>query len=49
VPKAQLAAGVVAALAARAVVEHPKASTLTPTGHALVAAGLVELIYTFGL
>jgi aquaporin Z len=46
---AQLAAGVVAALVARVVVEHHQASTLAPTGRALVAAGLVELIYTFGL
>jgi hypothetical protein len=46
---ARMAAGVVAAVVARTVVEHHQASTLAPTGHALVAAGLVELIYTFGL
>jgi aquaporin Z len=46
---AQLAAGVVAALVARTVVVHVKASTLTLSGHSLVAAGVVELIYSFAL
>jgi aquaporin Z len=46
---AQLAAGVVAALVARAVVDPVKSSTLHLSGHQLVAAGVVELLYTFAL
>jgi aquaporin Z len=46
---AQLAAGAVAAVVARAVVDHEKPSTLSLSGHTLVAAGLVELLYTFVL
>jgi aquaporin Z len=45
----QLIAGVVAALVARAVVAPAKVTTLTPSGHELVAAVLVELLFTFAL
>jgi len=45
----QFVAGAVAALAARAVVVHPQSSTLTLSGHTLIAAAVVELIYTFAL
>jgi aquaporin Z len=45
----QLAAGVVAAIVGDTVVAHDKASTLTLSGHGLLAAGLAELIFTFGL
>jgi aquaporin Z len=46
---AQLAAGVVAALLARAVVNPRAVATLHPTGHALVATAVVELLFTFAL
>ena len=46
---AQLAAGAVAAVVARAVVDPEKASTLTLSAHTMVAAGVVELLYTFAL
>lgn len=46
---AQLAAGVVGAVVARLVVDPTKATTLTLSGEQLVAAGLVELVYTFAL
>jgi aquaporin Z len=45
----QLIAGVVAALVARAVVAPAKVTTLSPSGHELVAAVLVELLFTFAL
>jgi aquaporin Z len=45
----QLIAGVVAALVARAVVAPAKVTTLSPSGHVLVAAVLVELLFTFAL
>jgi aquaporin Z len=45
----QLAAGVVAGAAARAVVNPAKVTTLTPSGHALAATAVVELLFTFAL
>jgi len=45
----QVAAGVVAAAVARAVVNPPAVSTLTPSGHALAATAVVELLFTFAL
>jgi aquaporin Z len=45
----QLAAGVVAALLARWVVNSPTIPTLHPSGHALVATAVVELLFTFAL
>jgi aquaporin Z len=46
---AQLAAGVIAAVIARAVVNPPAVRTLTLTGHAVAAAAVVELLFTFAL
>ena len=46
---AQAVAGVAAGAAARAIVNPAAVRTLTLSGHALVAAALVELIFTFGL
>ncbi|MEY2589387.1 MAG: aquaporin [Acidimicrobiaceae bacterium] len=46
---AQLVAGVVAAAAARAIVNPATVNTLHPVGHAFTAVALVELIFTFGL
>jgi aquaporin Z len=45
----QLGAGVVAGAAARAVVNPAKVTTLTPSGHALAATAVVELLFTFAL
>ena len=45
----QLAAGVVAGVAARAVVNPPTVATLHPSGHALAATAVVELLFTFAL
>jgi aquaporin Z len=45
----QLVAGVVAAVAARAIVNPATVSALHPAGHTLVAAALVELFFTFAL
>jgi aquaporin Z len=46
---AQLAAGLIAALAARAIVNPAAVAALHPSGHALTAVGLVELLFTFAL
>jgi aquaporin Z len=46
---AQLAAGVVAAVVARAIVNPRLVRALHPSGHALVAAAVVELLFTFAL
>jgi aquaporin Z len=46
---AQIVAGVVGALAALWVVNPAQVRTLVPTGHALGAAFLVELLFTFAL
>ena len=46
---AQLAAGVVAAVVARAVVNPAHVTTLTPSGHALAATAVVELLFTFAV
>ena len=46
---AQLGAGMIAAVAARAIVNPALVKTLHPTGHALTAAALVELLFTFAL
>jgi aquaporin Z len=45
----QCAAGVVAAVVARAVVNPAAVKTLTPSGHALAAVSVVELLITFAL
>jgi aquaporin Z len=45
----QLVAGVVAGLAARAVVDPATVTALRPSGHALGAAAVVELLFTFAL
>ena len=45
----QCAAGVVAAVVARAVVNPTAVKTLTPSGHALAAVAVVELLITFAL
>ena len=45
----QCAAGVVAAVVARAVVNPAAVKTLTPSGHALAAVAVVELLFTFAL
>jgi aquaporin Z len=46
---AQIAAGVVAAVAARAVVNPATVTTLHPSGHTLAAIAVVELLFTFAL
>jgi aquaporin Z len=46
---AQLVAGLVAAVVARAVVNPAHVTTLTPSGHALAAIAVVELLFTFAL
>jgi aquaporin Z len=46
---AQFAAGVVAAAVARAVVNPPAVTILHPSGHALAATAVVELLFTFAL
>jgi aquaporin Z len=45
----QLVAGVVAAVVARAIVNPAAVKTLNLSGHTLVAAALVELLFTFAL
>jgi aquaporin Z len=45
----QLVAGVVAAVIARAIVNPPVVRALQPAGHVLVAAAVVELLFTFAL
>jgi aquaporin Z len=45
----QFVAGVIAALVARAVVNPPAMAAPHPTGHALVATAVVELLFTFAL
>jgi aquaporin Z len=45
----QLAAGVIAAVVARAIVNPATVKTLHPVGHAVVAAALAELLFTFAL
>jgi aquaporin Z len=45
----QAGAGVVAAVVARAVVNPATVKTLTPSGHALAAVAVVELLITFAL
>jgi aquaporin Z len=46
---AQFAAGVVGGLVARAVVNPAAVTTLHPSGHALAATAVVELLFTFAL
>jgi aquaporin Z len=46
---AQIAAGLVAAAVARSLVTPAAVHTLVPAGRALVAAGVVELLFTFAL
>jgi aquaporin Z len=46
---AQIAAGVVAGVVARAVVNPPAVKTLTLSGHTEAAAAVVELLFTFAL
>jgi aquaporin Z len=46
---AQFGAGIVAGVVARAVVNPSAVATLHPAGHALVATGVVELLFTFAL
>lgn len=46
---AQFVAGVVAALVARAVVNPVRVIALRPSGHALAATAVVELLFTFAL
>jgi aquaporin Z len=46
---AQFAAGVIAALVARAVVNPPSVTSLHPSGHTLTATGIVEFLFTFAL
>jgi aquaporin Z len=45
----QLVAGLVAGAVASAIVRVPARTSLHPGGHSLVAAGLVELLFTFAL
>ncbi|MDX6265234.1 MAG: aquaporin [Kribbellaceae bacterium] len=45
----QLVAGVIAGLVARAVVDPARVIALHPTGHALGATAVVELLFTFAL
>ncbi len=45
----QLAAGVIAAVVARAVVNPAQVKTLHPSGHALAATAVVEVLFTFAL
>jgi aquaporin Z len=45
----QLAAGTIAALVARAVVNPPTVVALHPAGHALGATAVVEFLFTFAL
>jgi aquaporin Z len=46
---AQLVAGVIAGVVARAVVNPAQVTALAPSGHALVATAVVELLFTFAL
>jgi aquaporin Z len=46
---AQLAAGVIAGVVARAVVNPAQVTALAPSGHALAATAVVELLFTFAL
>jgi aquaporin Z len=46
---AQFAAGVIAGVAARAVVNPARVATLAPAGHALTATAVVEVLFTFAL
>ncbi|MEN3307132.1 MAG: aquaporin [Micromonosporaceae bacterium] len=46
---AQLVAGLIAAVGARAIVNPAQVKTLTLSGHALTAAAVVELLFTFAL
>jgi aquaporin Z len=46
---AQLGAGAIAAVIARAIVNPATVKTLHPVGHAVVAVALVELLFTFAL
>jgi aquaporin Z len=46
---AQFAAGAVAGVLARVVVNPPAVSTLHPAGHALTATAVVEFLFTFAL
>jgi aquaporin Z len=46
---AQFAAGAVAGVLARALVNPPAVATLHPTGHALTATAVVEFLFTFAL
>jgi aquaporin Z len=46
---AQFAAGVVAGVVARAVVNPATVTALHPSGHALAATAVVELLFTFAL
>jgi aquaporin Z len=46
---AQFAAGVVAALVARAVVNPATVTSLHPSGHTLTATAIVEFLFTFAL
>jgi aquaporin Z len=45
----QFAAGVIAAVVARAVVNPAAVTTLHPSGHTLAATAVVELLFTFAL
>jgi aquaporin Z len=45
----QFAAGVIAAVVARAVVNPAAVATLRPSGHALAATAVAELLFTFAL
>jgi aquaporin Z len=46
---AQIGAGLIAAVVARAVVNPATVTTLHPSGHALAAIAVVELLFTFAL
>jgi aquaporin Z len=46
---AQVGAGLVAAVVARAVVNPARVTALHPSGHALAATAVVELLFTFAL
>jgi aquaporin Z len=46
---AQVVAAIAAGAAARAILNPTVVHTLAPSGHALLAAALAELIFTFGL
>jgi aquaporin Z len=46
---AQVGAGIIAGLAARAIVNPATVSTLHPVGHSVTAVALVEVLFTFAL